>query len=75
MNKNNTEKPTPVSTASKIAYTREEAAAQLGLHPITISRLTERGELRANRSTRRPLYTHEELMRFLRDGQAPQAKP
>lgn len=57
---------TPI-VQTKLAYTRDEAAAQLGLHPITISRLTERGELRPSRATRRPLYSHEELQRFLRD--------
>ncbi len=65
MSKTNTAKQTEVSTAPKLAYTRDEAAAQLGVHPITISRLTERGELRANRATRRPLYSHDELVRFL----------
>lgn len=52
---------------AKLAYTREEAAQALGLHPITISRLTERGELRPSRATRRPLYSHDELQRFLRE--------
>jgi len=51
----------------KLAYTREEAAQVLGVHPITISRLTARGQLRPSRATRRPLYSDEELRRFLRD--------
>jgi DNA-binding XRE family transcriptional regulator len=51
----------------KLAYTREEAAQVLGIHPITISRLTEKGQLRPSRATRRPLYSDEELKRFLRD--------
>jgi len=55
------------TAVQKMAYTRDEAAAQLGLHPITISRLTERGILRPSRATRRPIYSHEELQRFLRD--------
>lgn len=59
-----TKTPAPIA---KLAYTREEAAQALGLHPITISRLTERGELRPSRATRRPLYSHDELQRFLRD--------
>ena len=66
MSKKSSDKKT-VSTVQKIAYTRDEAAAQLGVHPITISRLTERGELRPSRATRRPIYSHEELQRFLRD--------
>lgn len=60
--------------AQKLAYTRAEAAAQLGVHPITISRMTANGELRASRVCRRPLYTHEELQRFLKQGMAPAAK-
>ena len=51
----------------KLAYTRDETAAQLGVHPITIDRLTQRGLLRPSRATRRPLYSHDELQRFLRD--------
>ena len=52
----NMSKTTKQTTApvTKLAYTRDEAAAQLGVHPITISRLTDRGELKANRATRRP---------------------
>jgi predicted urease superfamily metal-dependent hydrolase len=55
------------SNVPKLALTREEAAQAIGVHPITISRLTERGLLRPSRATRRPLYTPEELQRFLRD--------
>lgn len=44
------------SNVPKLALTREEAAQALGVHPITISRLTERGLLRPSRATRRPLY-------------------
>jgi predicted urease superfamily metal-dependent hydrolase len=51
----------------KLAYTRDETAQVLGLHPITISRLTEQGKLRPSRATRRPLYSAEEIQRFLRD--------
>jgi excisionase family DNA binding protein len=60
--KNSAENP----PLTKLAYTRDEAAQVLGVHPITISRLTEKGALRPNRSTRRPLYSLEELQRFLR---------
>lgn len=55
------------STVPKLALTREEAAQALGVHPITISRLTARGLLRPSRATRRPLYSQEELQRFLRE--------
>lgn len=68
--------PSPAAPpATKLAYTRDEAAAQLGLHPITISRLTERGLLRPSRATRRPLYSDEELKRFLRDTATQPVKP
>lgn len=67
------ESTTPPQT--KLAYTREEAAQQLGLHPVTISRLTESGKLRPNRSTRRPLYSHEELKRFLSSETSQPIKP
>jgi predicted urease superfamily metal-dependent hydrolase len=55
------------SNVPKLALTREETAQAIGVHPITISRLTERGLLRPSRATRRPLYSIEELQRFLRD--------
>jgi len=58
-------------TLQKLAYTREEAAQVLGVCPMTISRLTEKGQLRPNRATRRPLYSLDELTRFLRDETAP----
>lgn len=57
----NTPNQTP---APKIAYTRQEASDALGISTVTIDRLTEKGLLKANRATRRPLYTHSELMRF-----------
>ena len=50
----------------RLALTRTEAAAALGIRPITIDRLTKRGFLRPNRATRRPLYSVAEIERFLR---------
>ena len=55
---------TKSATVEKLAYSRTEAAAMLGVHPITISRLTERGELHPNIRTRRPLYSREDLIRW-----------
>jgi hypothetical protein len=49
----------------RLAFTRVEAAAFLGLSPATIDRLAKRGLLRPSRATRRPLYTRPELERFL----------
>ena len=50
----------------KLAYTRREAAYVISQSPATLDRLTERGLLHPSRATRRPLYTREELLRFLR---------
>ena len=55
------------NTVPKLALTREETAQAISVHPITISRLTEKGILRPSRATRRPLYSIEEIQRFLRD--------
>lgn len=51
----------------KLALSRIEAAAALGISPITIDRLTKRGLLRPSRATRRPLYAVLEIERFLRE--------
>lgn len=61
------ENPVKNSNVPKLALTREEAAQAIGVHPITISRLTERGLLRPSHATRRPLYPVTEIERFLRD--------
>ena len=65
-----TKEQTPRGPGNKLAYTREELAEQLGVHPMTITRLTSRGLLRPSRATRRPIYSHEEVQRFLADTQA-----
>lgn len=51
----------------KLALTRTEAAEALGITPVTVDRLAKRGLLRPSRATRRPLYSVEEIERFLRD--------
>jgi len=51
----------------KLALTRTEVAESLGITPVTIDRLAKRGLLRPSRATRRPLYSIEEIERFLRD--------
>lgn len=53
--------------ARKLALSRHEAAAILGVSAVTIDRLTARGLLRPSRATRRPLYPVWELERFLRE--------
>jgi DNA-binding transcriptional MerR regulator len=39
----------------------------LGLSPATVDRLTKRGLLRPSRAIRRPLYSEEEIQRFVRE--------
>ncbi len=51
----------------KLALSRAEAAEALGISPVTLDRLTQRGLLKPSRATRRPLYPVTELERFLRD--------
>jgi DNA-binding transcriptional MerR regulator len=53
---------------ARLALTTEETAAALGVKPTTIWRLTQRGLLKPNRATRRPLYPVSEIERFLREG-------
>lgn len=56
----------PKSTP-RLAYTREEAAHIIGTSPSSIDRLRKRGLLHPSLATRRPLFSHEELQRFLRE--------
>ncbi|MCU0782947.1 MAG: helix-turn-helix domain-containing protein [Verrucomicrobia bacterium] len=51
----------------KLAVTRREAAQTLSVSPATLDRLVERGLLHPSRATRRPLFSREELERFLRE--------
>jgi hypothetical protein len=52
---------------SKLAYGRKDAAKLLGISTVTLDRLTLRGLLHPSRATRRPIYPHWELVRFLRE--------
>ena len=54
-----------------LAYSRVEAAKVLGCAPATIDRLAKRGLLRPSRATRKPLYPHWDLERFLRETSQP----
>lgn len=51
----------------RLALTRIEAAAVLGIHPNSLDRLVQRGLLRPCRALRRPLFSLAELQRFLND--------
>lgn len=57
--------PAPV----KLALSRVEAAAALGVSPISVDRLAARGLLKPSRALRRPLYPVSEIERFLRETQ------
>ena len=52
---------------TRLAYGRLEAAEILGVSPDTIDKLRKRGLLKSSLATRRPLYPHWELERFLRE--------
>jgi hypothetical protein len=51
----------------KHGYKRAEAAIYLGVAKITIDRLTKRGLLHPSRALRHPLYSKDDLDRFLRE--------
>ena len=51
----------------RMAYSRREAANILGVSPDTVDRLRRRGLLKCSLATRKPLFPHCELERFLKD--------
>lgn len=53
--------------SGRLALTRHEAARSLGISASQLDKLTKRGLLRPSRATRRPLYSVQELVRFLHD--------
>jgi Helix-turn-helix domain len=55
------------SRIEKKGYKRAEAATYLGVSKVTIDRLTKRGLLRPSRALRHPIYTKDDLDRFLRE--------
>jgi hypothetical protein len=55
----------------KKGYKRAEAAIYLGVAKITIDRLTQRGLLRPSRALRHPIYSRDDLDRFLRETSEP----
>lgn len=52
---------------NKLAFNRKAAAEAISVSPATLDRLVERGLLHPSHATRRPLFSREELERFLRD--------
>ena len=66
----NTKQTNTVSVPSgvpRLALSRVEVAATLGLHPGTIDRFVRDGKLRPSRASRRPLFALSEIERFLRE--------
>jgi excisionase family DNA binding protein len=58
----------PDAPESKPAYSINEIAALLGLHPATVSKFVSRGELRSAKLGYKTVrVTHEALMDFLRE--------
>jgi hypothetical protein len=55
----------------KQGYKRAEAAIYLGVAKITIDRLTKRGLLHPSRALRHPIYSKDDLDRFLRETSEP----
>ena len=51
----------------KKGFKRAEAALYLGVAKITIDRLTKRGLLHPSRALRHPIYSRDDLDRFLRE--------
>jgi ribosomal protein S20 len=51
----------------KKGFKRAEAAVYLGVAKITIDRLTKRGLLHPSRALRHPIYSKDDLDRFLRE--------
>ena len=52
-------------TRTPLALTRGEAAKLLSISTVTLDRLCKRGLLRPSRALRKPLFTLDELKRFL----------
>ena len=51
----------------KKGFKRAEAATYLGVNPVTIDRLAKRGLLHPSRALRHPIYSRDDLDRFLRE--------
>ena len=54
-------------TVEKKGFKRAEAAIYLVITAVTIDRLTKRGLLHPSRALRHPIYSRDDLDRFLRE--------
>ena len=55
----------------KKGFKRAEAAIYLGVAKVTIDRLTQRGLLHPSRALRHPIYSKDDLDRFLQETSEP----
>jgi len=55
------------TSVEKKGFKRAEAATYLGVTAVTIDRLTKRGLLHPSRALRHPIYSRDDLDRFLRE--------
>ena len=55
----------------KKGFKRAEAGTYLGVTAVTIDRLTKRGLLHPSRALRHPIYSRDDLDRFLRETSEP----
>ena len=62
------------SAIEKKGFKRAEAATYLGVTAVTIDRLRKRGLLHPSRALRHPIYSRDDLDRFLRETSEPIAQ-
>ena len=55
------------ATVEKKGFKRAEAAVYLGVTTVSIDRLTKRGLLHPSRALRHPIYSRDDLDRFLKE--------
>jgi len=65
MNSGTHQSPTNSASQPKLGFTRIEAARALGISANSLDRLAARGLIHPSRALRRPLYSLNELQRFL----------
>jgi excisionase family DNA binding protein len=64
--------PAPLNSGSgRIAYKVNEAAAAIGVTPVTIYRMISRGLLRPYRGLRHPLIPASQLLELIEKGTEP----
>ena len=64
---NSQEKTNETRDVPRLGFTREQAAQVLGISLPSLDRLAARGLIRPSRALRRPIYSRQELEKFLRD--------